>query len=411
MFDWKLFPHTDFNKVNLDWVIDCLKAMVGGNTNQILSKKSDEDFDFEWIDNTGGSGGTTDYNQLNNKPSINGSTLQGNKTAAQLGLVGAEVGKQLSTNDYTNADKEKLDSIVFVTQSSTFAEVDAAYTAGKKVVFFNSGEMFVVVEKPNNTTYRFVHVNSGGGVRTAVITSGGSWTLATAANPGSYIKYISQTLSDTQKAQARTNIGSVSVSDYNPDDKTEAMTQAVGKDSNGKLWTSPGKGGSSEVLEQIYLGVLSEDGTNKWYVDRDMNGNPFELSKIIVRCKCVAAADNSVEGYGKIFANVPSDHNAAFFSHRLVNVNGFFRRAGQTSTMAYYAELIQGEVLLESLFKGDSAAINSAGEITGYMSKSSEGNMGMMGEYTDSFTSIMVATDAAAKFGAGSVLAIYGVRA
>lgn len=88
MFDWNLFPHVDFNKVNLDWVTDCLKALVGGNTNQILSKKSDEDFDFEWIDNTGGgSGGTTDYNQLSNRPSINGHTLTGNQTAQQLGLA------------------------------------------------------------------------------------------------------------------------------------------------------------------------------------------------------------------------------------------------------------------------------------------------------------------------------------
>lgn len=213
MFDWNLFPHVDFNKVNLDWIIDCLKSLMGGNQNQILSKKTDTDFDFEWIDNTGGSGGTTDYNQLTNKPSINGSTLQGNKTAAQLGLVGAEVGKQLSTNDYTNADKDKLDSIVFVTQSSTFADVDTAYTAGKKVIFFNSGELFDVVEKPNNNTYRFVHVNSGGGVRTAVITSGGSWTLSTATNPSSYIKYISQTLSAAQQAQARTNIGAIALSD------------------------------------------------------------------------------------------------------------------------------------------------------------------------------------------------------
>lgn len=214
MFDWNLFPHVDFNKVNLDWIIDCLKALMGGTTSQILSKKSDSDFDFEWIDNTGGgSGGTTDYNQLNNKPSINGSTLQGNKTAAQLGLVGAEVGKQLSTNDYTNADKAKLDSIVFVTQSSTFADVNTAYTAGKKVIFFNNGELFDVVESPNANTYRFVHVTSGGGVRTAVITSGGNWTINTTTNPGSYIKYTSQSLSDSQKAQARTNIGAIALSD------------------------------------------------------------------------------------------------------------------------------------------------------------------------------------------------------
>lgn len=36
----------------------------------------------------GGGGGTTNYNALANKPSINGVTLQGDKTATDLGLVG-----------------------------------------------------------------------------------------------------------------------------------------------------------------------------------------------------------------------------------------------------------------------------------------------------------------------------------
>lgn len=35
---------------------------------------------------SGGGGGTTNYNQLSNKPSINGVTLQGNKTTADLNL-------------------------------------------------------------------------------------------------------------------------------------------------------------------------------------------------------------------------------------------------------------------------------------------------------------------------------------
>ena len=35
----------------------------------------------------GGSGGTTNYNDLSNKPQINGNTLSGNKTSAQLGLA------------------------------------------------------------------------------------------------------------------------------------------------------------------------------------------------------------------------------------------------------------------------------------------------------------------------------------
>lgn len=37
--------------------------------------------------NGGGGGGTTNYNALNNKPQINGVTLQGNKTTQELGIL------------------------------------------------------------------------------------------------------------------------------------------------------------------------------------------------------------------------------------------------------------------------------------------------------------------------------------
>jgi len=53
----------------------------------------------------GGGGGTDDYNDLKNQPKINNNTLVGNKTASDLGLVAAETGKGLSSNDYTNEDK------------------------------------------------------------------------------------------------------------------------------------------------------------------------------------------------------------------------------------------------------------------------------------------------------------------
>lgn len=53
----------------------------------------------------GGGGGTSNYNDLSNKPQIGGVTLSGNRSASDLGLVAAVDGKGLSTNDYTNADK------------------------------------------------------------------------------------------------------------------------------------------------------------------------------------------------------------------------------------------------------------------------------------------------------------------
>ena len=66
MFNWNFFPHTNFNEINLDWILDCLKALTGGDTGKILAKKSANDFDFEWVDDSGGGGGAVD--------SVNGKT-------------------------------------------------------------------------------------------------------------------------------------------------------------------------------------------------------------------------------------------------------------------------------------------------------------------------------------------------
>lgn len=48
---------------------------------------------------TAGVGGTTDYNELENRPSINGNILEGNKTGQQLGLL--EWGSVVANPDVT----------------------------------------------------------------------------------------------------------------------------------------------------------------------------------------------------------------------------------------------------------------------------------------------------------------------
>ena len=58
---------------------------TGGTTGQVLAKKSNADFDTEWVDQ--GSGGTTDYTELTNKPQIGGVTLTGNKSLHDLGAA------------------------------------------------------------------------------------------------------------------------------------------------------------------------------------------------------------------------------------------------------------------------------------------------------------------------------------
>lgn len=58
-----------------------------------------------------GEGGTSNYNDLSNKPKINSVELSGNKSATDLGLVASESGKGLSSNDYTASEKSKLAGI------------------------------------------------------------------------------------------------------------------------------------------------------------------------------------------------------------------------------------------------------------------------------------------------------------
>lgn len=78
------FPYTDEHQLNLDWILRLFKTLHGGTTGQILKKRSNKDFDWEW--GSGAGGGTSDYNDLTNKPQINGNTLSGNKTTSQLGI-------------------------------------------------------------------------------------------------------------------------------------------------------------------------------------------------------------------------------------------------------------------------------------------------------------------------------------
>lgn len=85
----KWFPGTNLQDLNLDWILKKISALRGGTTGQYLYKKSNKDFDFGWKTGGGGGGGTSDYLDLDNKPSINNVELTGNKTSADLGLASA----------------------------------------------------------------------------------------------------------------------------------------------------------------------------------------------------------------------------------------------------------------------------------------------------------------------------------
>lgn len=70
-----------------------------------------------------------DYGDLTSKPSINGKTLNGIMTLADIGAVAAEEGKGLSTNDYTTTEKTKLAGVASGAQVNKIETVKVNGTA------------------------------------------------------------------------------------------------------------------------------------------------------------------------------------------------------------------------------------------------------------------------------------------
>lgn len=56
----------------------------GGTTGYVLAKRSDEDNDVEWVEQTGG--GSGNYEELENLPSVNGVTLMGDLETDDLNI-------------------------------------------------------------------------------------------------------------------------------------------------------------------------------------------------------------------------------------------------------------------------------------------------------------------------------------
>lgn len=57
----------------------------GGTTGYVLAKRSDEDNDVEWVEQTGG--GSGNYEELENLPSVNGVALMGDLETEDLNIM------------------------------------------------------------------------------------------------------------------------------------------------------------------------------------------------------------------------------------------------------------------------------------------------------------------------------------
>ena len=151
-----------------------------------------------------GGGESGNYNNLENKPSINSVTLIGNKTPADLGLYGANnappypvksVNAKTGEVVLTASDVNALpDTTVIPTKTSDLTN-DSGFLTSAPVSSVNGKTGAVVLNAsdvnalPDTTTYVSTVDGSSGAVTTNAV------------------KTTEQSLSDAQKTQARTNIG------------------------------------------------------------------------------------------------------------------------------------------------------------------------------------------------------------
>jgi hypothetical protein len=130
----------------------------GGASGQVLAKASDADHALRWVDQSGGGGGSSDYADLTNKPQINGVTLSGDKSAAEIGLATpSQIPTKTSdlTNDsgfITSAPEE----VFWATPgTTTYEQLDAAYQAKKVVLCDISGTVYRLTKRNAANSYDF----------------------------------------------------------------------------------------------------------------------------------------------------------------------------------------------------------------------------------------------------------------
>jgi hypothetical protein len=103
-----------------------------------------------------GGGGTSNYNDLTNKPSINGVTLSGNKTTSDLGITASGVGAIPSTDKGTNGGVAELDANGKVPSSQLPSYVDDVLSYSSQSAFPATGETGkIYIAEDTNKTYRW----------------------------------------------------------------------------------------------------------------------------------------------------------------------------------------------------------------------------------------------------------------
>lgn len=148
---------------------------LGGLTDTNISTPTDGQYlkynstSGKWVNASGGGGGTTDYDDLDNKPSIEGVTLSGNKTASDLGL--GKVRELTSAQYAALSQEEKMNGTAYYLTDGegggTYSIQKATLQSGSTTVTFTiptTGDYLLDVYTSDGRNYSSVDTSVSGSV-------------------------------------------------------------------------------------------------------------------------------------------------------------------------------------------------------------------------------------------------------
>lgn len=165
--------------------------------------------------NGGGGSGTTDYNELENLPSIDGVTIKGELSAAMLGLL--STGQQTLTQEQQQQVFQNLGWKVYVSTSTALVNVTeltddviAALIDCQALLFNDTGMMLLKGQSDNQNIY-FLTLNTNSRIVLLsfnLVNKRSSALQILTYRDGGAVRYDEpqNSLTDVQQAQARTNI-------------------------------------------------------------------------------------------------------------------------------------------------------------------------------------------------------------
>lgn len=185
-----------------------------------------------------------------------------------------------------------------------------------------------------------------------------------------------------------------------PAAKTDAMTQAVGVDDAGALWTAPG-GGSADKPWRLIRDLTTEEDVRSITFDTDDSGNGFELDEIYI---CTNATNISTQTAAGAFCVNANGKSSSFGTTTPSSIG--FGKTGESGRNWMWMHNLNPLIVLHGVWvTTNSAAQKNTYCIQPYIFGESE-NPYAFGEKISKVD--IVCANSASTFAAGSRFLVYG---